>query len=87
MSFQPMYGFPPIVPEEEKIPEKTLSERGFGTANIVSIGKIMDIKKKENLFLAFGSEEEDGVDFLIQDMFDKTPHEYNEIVYHSDKKP
>ena len=82
MSFEPLAGFPPIIREEDtKIPEKTLESRGFSTTNIVSINKIMDSKKKENLFIAFGSEDEDGVDQLIQEMFDKKPNEYNDIVY------
>lgn len=84
--FEPMYGFPSLIPiEKTKIPAKALEQRGFASTNIVSIGKIMDTKKKENLFLAFGSENEDGVDLLIQEMYEKTPNEYNEIVYNTDK--
>lgn len=87
MSFIPQFGLPPIIrADDEKISEKTLEERGFSTTNIVSIGKIMDTKKKQNLFLAFGSEDEDGVDLFIQDMVETTPNEYNEMVYFTDKK-
>jgi hypothetical protein len=72
MQFEPVGGFPPIIREDQaKIPEKTLESRGFATTNIVSINKIMDSKKKENIFIAFGSEDEDGADVLIQDMFGK----------------
>jgi len=78
----PIGGFPPIVSDTEtKIGEKTLESRGFATTNIVSISNIMDSKKKENLFVAFGSEEEDGTDFIIGGMFDRKPHEYNDIIY------
>lgn len=57
MHFEPMGGFPPIIPEEnDNKPEKTLESRGFSTTNIVSIANIMDSKKKEDLFAAFGTE-------------------------------
>ncbi len=31
--------------------------------------------------MAFGSEEEDGVDFQIQAMFTENPYEYKDIVF------
>lgn len=81
MQFEPIGGFPPIIrADDAKISEKTLESRGFSTTNIVSISNIMD-SKKENLFMAFGSEEEEGADFVIQGMFDEKPYEYNNIVY------
>ena len=82
MQFEPMGGFPPIIRENDtKISEKTLESRGFATTNIVSISNIMDTKKKENLYMAFGSEEEDGIDFIIQGMFDEKPNDYKDIIY------
>lgn len=82
MQFEPLGGFPPIVREDDaKISEKTLESRGFATTNIVSISNIMDSKKKENLFMAFGSQDEDGIDFVIEGMFDEKPHDYKKIVY------
>ena len=84
MQFEPIGGFPSIIrAEDNKIPEKTLESRGFATTNIVSINNIMDSKKKENLFMAFGSEEEDGIDFMINAMMDRKPYEYDNIVYKS----
>ncbi|XWV24870.1 n trans domain containing protein [Tupanvirus deep ocean] len=82
MQFEPVGGFPPIIRvDDARISEKTLESRGFATTNIVSISNIMDSKKKENLFIAFGSEEEEGIDFAIEAMFDEKPYEYKEIVY------
>ena len=80
--FEPIGGFPPIVREEDvKIGEKSLESRGFSTTNIVSINKIMDSKKKENLFIAFGSDEEDGIDEFVTGMIERTPNDYNEISF------
>jgi len=77
-----MGGYPPIIiTDESKINEKTLESRGFATTNIVSINNIMDSKKKENLFIAFGSDDEDGVDFLVGGIFEENPHEYNDVEY------
>jgi hypothetical protein len=82
MQFEPIGGFPPIIKiDDSGISEKTLESRGFATTNIVSINNIMDSKKKENLFIAFGSEEEDGIDFLIGEMLDNKPLEYNDVAY------
>jgi hypothetical protein len=86
MEFEPMGGFPPIIRiDDAKVSEKTLESRGFGTTNIVSISNIMDSKKKENLFIAFGSEDEDGAR-MIDNMLDEEPHEYKDIVYKELKK-
>lgn len=82
MQFEPLGGFPPIVRVEDIKPkEKALESRGFATTNIVNIGNIMDTEKKENLFIAFGTEDEDGVDLFIENMFDQKPHVYKDIVY------
>ena len=82
MQSDPIGGFPPIVRVEEgKISEKTLESRGFSTTNIVSINNIMDLKKKENLFVAFGTEDEDGVDYAIEGMFTENPYDYKKIKY------
>lgn len=82
MQFEPIGGFPSIIRiDDSNISEKTLESRGFSTSNIVSISNIMDVKKKENLFMAFGSEEEDGIDFVIEGMFNDEPFEYNDIEY------
>ena len=84
MQFEPIGGFPSIVRvDDAKISEKTLESRGFATTNIVSINNIMDSKKKENLFMAFGTDEEDGIDFQIQAMFTENPHEYKDISFKS----
>lgn len=80
MSFEPMGGFPSIIRlKNEKVTKQTLESRGFGTTNIVSINNIMENKKKENLFIAFGTEEEDGVDFMIDGMFTEKPYEYDKF--------
>lgn len=82
MQFEPMGGFPSIIRADDDISEKTLESRGFTTTNIVSISNIMDSKKKENLFMAFGSEDEDGNDFVKQAIFSGSnrPNEYNDII-------
>lgn len=90
MPFKPIGGFPSIIRlEDATINTKTLESRGFSTTNIVSISSIMDSKKKENLISAFGTEEEEGLDFMIDGMLTKTPHKYDEIDYKklSRKKP
>lgn len=80
MSFEPKGGFPSLVRKEDtEITEKTLETRGFST-NIVNIGDIMESKKKENLFIA-GFEEEDAIDYAIENMLDVPPHEFSEISY------
>ena len=82
MQFEPIGGFPPIVRiDDTKIAGKTLESRGFATTNIVSINNIMDSKRKENLFIAFGTDEEDGVDYGILGMFNENPYEYKDVVY------
>ena len=82
MTFEPRGGFPSIIRiEDDNISRKTLESRGFTTTNIVNISNIMESKKKENLFLAFGTEEEDGVDYFIENMLDHTPNEFTEIDY------
>lgn len=79
MSFTPSGGFPPIIPlSDNKITNEVLNTRGFST-NIVSIGDIMDSKKKENLFLAFGSEDENGIDFGMHRLFTDNPNDYSEF--------
>ncbi len=81
MQFEPVGGFPPIVRVDDvKIKDKTLESRGFATTNIVSINNIMDSKKKENLFVAFGSDDENGFDISVNLMYDK-PKDYDGIVY------
>jgi len=84
MQFEPIGGFPSIIRvDDDNINEKTLESRGFATKNIVSIRHIMDLKKKENLFMAFGSDEEDGIDFQIDAMFTENPHDYKDIAFNS----
>lgn len=78
--FRPMGGFPSIIRKDDMISEKTLETRGFGTTNIVSINNIMNSKKKENLFSAFGSEEEDGLDYNIANMVYNEPYEFKRII-------
>ena len=79
MSFKPIGGFPSFIRIKDKIEKETLETRGFST-NIVSIGDIMDKKKKQDLFLAFGSDDESGIDFMFDNMFNK-PYTYDEIIY------
>jgi len=81
MQFRPIGGFPSIIREEDaKISNKSLESRGFATTNIVSINNIMESKKKENLFIAFGSEEEDGgVDYEMENLFTMRPRKYDKI--------
>ena len=76
MPFEPIGGFPPIMRKDASaLSEKSLEARGFETTSIVNISDIMINKKKENLYIAFGSEDEGetGGGFL------DTPHEYDEI--------
>lgn len=76
MEFEPLGGFPPIVrTTDTKIQEKTLESRGFAT-NIVSIGNIMDAKRKEDFFTAFGSEDEEGANYLIEEIIQRNPTDY-----------
>lgn len=86
MNSEPIGGFPSIIRSDVKVNEKTLESRGFAASNIVSIGNIMESKKKENLFLAFGNNEEDGVDLAIEGLFYNSPHEYDGISYSGKKK-
>ena len=80
MSFEPIGGFPSIIlGNEDNIEGKVLETRGFAGTNIVSINNIMDSKKKENLFLAFGSEGEDGMHYVVENMFTDNPHHYSSI--------
>lgn len=59
MAFEPMGGFPSFIPIEDAIPsEKGIESRGFASNNIVSIGNIMD-KKKGDLFMVFGSPQDE----------------------------
>jgi hypothetical protein len=83
MRFKPRGGFPSIILTDEAEPnEKTTDVRGFSTNNIVSINNIMESKKKENLFIAFGTEDEDGVnEYTIDGLVTEHPHEYKNIQY------
>lgn len=88
MSFDPIGGMIAIVRvEDPEVTEKTLESRGFATTNIVNISDIMEAKKKENLFIAFGSEEEDAIDFKIDAMLERTPDQYDDIKYKKIKLP
>lgn len=80
-NFEPTAGFPPLVrADDTAVPEGTLESRGFST-NIVNISNIIESKKKENLFLAFGSEDEDGIDYYMNNFVEQTPHKYSEFDY------
>ena len=84
MQFETMGGYPPIIRDDDaKINEKTLESRGFAITNIVNINNIMELKKKDNLYVAFGSpsDEETGFDYNIEAMLDTTPHDYKNISY------
>lgn len=59
MQFEPLGGYPPIVrTEESTISERAMETQGFATTKIVNIADIMQSKKKEDLYMAFGTEEE-----------------------------
>ncbi|BCS83254.1 hypothetical protein QLL95_gp0869 [Cotonvirus japonicus] len=60
MQFVPMGGFPPIVKKNNKnLSSSILETRGF-SSNIVDIEKIINSKKKKDLYLAFGSDNENS---------------------------
>jgi hypothetical protein len=80
MQFEPMGGFPPIIRNEDtKITEKTLESRGFAD-QLASISDIMRSKKKEELATAFGSDQEDGADFILNKL-NENPYEFSKIEY------
>lgn len=82
MQFEPVGGFPSIVRiDDTNITGKTLETRGFATTNIASINDIMNLKKKENLFIAFGTDDEDGTDFNIEAMFPDRAYKFDNIIY------
>lgn len=77
MVFEPIGGYPPIYRKtQEQTDPRSLESRGFMATNIVNVGKIMDSKKKSDLFMAFGSEESEFDMNRITD-----PHEYDGIEY------
>lgn len=85
MQFEPMGGFPSIIRvKDSDINKKTLESRGFSTTNIVSISNIMDSKKKDDLFMAFGTEDENGIDYAMDTMMSR-PNIYDDIEYNDDK--
>jgi hypothetical protein len=74
--FEPMYGYPPLVRvSEDAVEGSVLETRGFGAkkSNVVPIGEIMNVKKKENLFLAFGDESEDSETSKYESLLDIRP--------------
>lgn len=80
MDFKPVGGFPALIPIKKDIDKKTFETRSFGTTNIVNIGDIMKEKKKENLFIAFGDNEDE---YAVGGMLE-TPHQYSDIEYQSE---
>ena len=76
MIFEPKGGFPSIIKISQKIPEKTLEQRGFDKS-IVSISEIMNSKKNDNFFAAFGINNNDDDQSRIVNAYD----------YHLDNKP
>ncbi|AGF85238.1 hypothetical protein QJ854_gp544 [Moumouvirus goulette] len=80
MQFQPMGGFPPIIRNKKNnIDDNILETRGFTTTNIVSIGDIINNKKKQDLYFAFGSDEEQGYDPTVMNMIYTEPNNYTSI--------
>lgn len=80
MQFEPIGGFPSIIKiDNTEIKKETLETRGFGT-NIVGIGNIMKSNKKENLFMAFGNDDEEGFNYA-DSTFDNEPHDFQGIEY------
>lgn len=82
MQFEPMGGFPPIIRKQDaKISGKTLESRGFATTNIVGIDKIFTSKKKQDLYFAFGSDEDDNLSRVMNDIVTLSPNEYEAVRY------
>lgn len=88
MSFEPMFGFPPIVRKTDIKPSKQILEsRGFVTTNIAGITDIMERKKKNDSFIVFGSDDESGYnDMELNDVLFNEPRKYNKISYKDNKK-
>jgi len=100
-AFEPMGGFPPMIPFDEKLDKKIIDTRGISTTNIVSISDVMKKKQKTDSFMKFGSEESefkkvssyltsdvDGFenpDIVLADVLFENPIEYNKISYKSTK--
>lgn len=77
MSFEPKGGFPSIIKITTEIPIKTLEQRGFDKS-IVSISEIINSKKNENFFAAFGIDnDESRINNKYDYYLDKTP--YNDM--------
>lgn len=77
MSFEPKGGFPSIIKISTEIPVKTLEQRGFDKS-IVSISEIINSKKNDNFFAAFGiGEDESRINNKYEYYLDNTP--YNDI--------
>ena len=88
-----MGGFPPLVRKSDKrIEKKVLETRGYsGKDKIASIAEIMNTRKKQTLFLAFGNQDQDelgggrsdALDDYVGEILDNKMggHDYNKIVY------
>lgn len=89
MEFIPIGGFPSIVRKEDTHVNKNITEsRGFGTTNIVNIADIMGSKAKEQMFIAFGTDQKeeggilsDDVDLMGSILFSENPNIYDGIEY------
>lgn len=76
MAFKPLGGFPSIIRKKqnkEEIEKKINQPREMQQIQkFVSIGKIMDGKKKEDFLSAFGQNDNDA-------FIDMTPYQYSEF--------
>lgn len=71
LEYKPIGGFPSIIRIiDDKINTQTFESRGFSN-NIVSINDVINAKKKD-LFLAFGSDDEE----MGGGLFDNEPDEF-----------
>lgn len=80
MAFEPIGGYPPVRP---KVPgqtdSKNLESRGF-QRNPVSVGAIINAKKKRDFLTAFGTDEDLDID-MSRVLPESPPHEYDTIDY------
>lgn len=82
MEFEPIGGFPPFVRVSDNKKLNQSEPRGFDT-NVVSISDIINSKKKENLFIAFGDDEENGLtisEYFTRN-FSENPNNYSTYSY------
>lgn len=81
MQFEPVGGYPPLYRKDDANTDKKIPEtRGYGNTSIVKISDIMNYQKKTKFLSAFGTEDEDGGDFMFPELYE-TPHKYSGVKY------